>query len=188
MRKDFFDRIAINPIIAAVNYSDKLDKALHSPCENIFLLTGNIVTIEKVVKKIKLKDKGIYVHVDLIEGISKDIWGLKYLVNKIKPDGIITTKNNLVKFSRGLNIFTIQRLFMLDSLSLDSGIRSIRESKPNAVEILPGIMPKVVREISRRSNIPIITGGLIREKEDVINSIGSGAVAVSTSNEEVWYM
>lgn len=188
MGNDFFKGIAINPIIAAVNHSNKLDRALCSPCENLFLLTGNITDIGKIIEKIKLKGKGVYIHVDLIEGLSKDIWGLKYIVNKTKPDGIITTKNNIAKFSRECNIFTIQRLFMLDSLSLDSGIRSIRESNPNAIEILPGIMPKIVKEISRRSNIPIITGGLISEKEDVIESLSSGAVAVSTSNEKVWYM
>lgn len=188
MKKDFFKRIAETPIIAAINHSEKLDKALLSPCENLFLLTGNISDIEDTVKKIKLKGKGVYIHIDLIEGITKDIWGLKYLVDKVKPNGIITTKNNLVRFSKELDIFIIQRLFMLDSLSLDSGIKSIRESKPNAVELLPGIMPKVVKEMSRRSNIPIITGGLIRDKEDVINSLSSGAVAVSSSNEKVWYM
>lgn len=49
-------------------------------------------------------------------------------------------------------------------------------------------MPKVTEEIYNRTRIPIITGGLIRDKEDVIESLRAGAVAISTSNEGVWYM
>lgn len=188
MGDSFYSRIAQNPIIAAVNDLNNLNSALNSPCENIFLLTGNIFNLEDIVYKIKSHEKGVYVHLDLVDGISKDNWGLEYIVKNVKPDGIITTKSNLIKLAKELDILTIQRLFILDSLSLDTGIRSIKSTKPDAVEILPGIMPKIVKKIFKETNIPIITGGLIMDKEDVIKSLNSGAIAISTSNEKVWYM
>jgi len=188
MGDSFFSRIAQNPIIAAVNDLNNLNSALNSPCENIFLLTGNIFNLEDIVYKIKSNGKGVYVHIDLVEGISKDNWGLEYIVKNVKPDGIITTKINLIKLAKEFDILTIQRLFILDSLSLDTGIRSIKTTRPDAVEILPGTMPKIVKKIFKETNIPIITGGLIMDKEDVIQSLNSGAIAISTSNEKVWYM
>ncbi|NLY45805.1 MAG: glycerol-3-phosphate responsive antiterminator [Tissierella sp.] len=188
MARDFYKYIDDNPIIAAINDLDKIKEVMNSPCKIVFLLVGDILNIEEVVKKLKKENKLVYVHIDLIGGFSKDILALKYLNNTIMPDGIITTKSNLIKAAKELKIFTIQRLFILDSLALTSGINSINSIRPDAVEILPGIMPKIIKEIRREAKIPVIAGGLIKDKVDVINSLNSGAIGISTSNERVWYM
>ncbi len=49
-------------------------------------------------------------------------------------------------------------------------------------------MPKIINELGEKTNIPIIAGGLIRDKEDVINCLNAGAIGISTSKEEVWYL
>lgn len=188
MARDFYNHIDDNPIIAAINKLDKIKEVIDSPCKIIFLLTGDILNIEEIVNELKKHNKLVFVHIDLIGGFSKDIIALKYLNNTIRADGIITTKSNLIKAAKELKIFTIQRLFILDSLALTSGINSIRSIRPDAVEILPGIIPKIIREIRQEANIPIIAGGLIKDKKDVINSLNSGAIGISTSNEKVWYM
>ena len=41
MKSKFFDKIAYNPIIAAVNNINIFEEALHSSCEILFLLTGS---------------------------------------------------------------------------------------------------------------------------------------------------
>ncbi|NLK34186.1 MAG: glycerol-3-phosphate responsive antiterminator, partial [Gracilibacteraceae bacterium] len=92
------------------------------------------------------------------------------------------------KIAKNNGIFTIQRLFALDSLSLSSGLESLQATKPEAIEILPGIMPKVIKEIHGQIRIPVIAGGLIRDKEDVIECLNAGAIGVSTSKKELWYM
>ncbi len=184
----FYEKIQDTPIIAAVSHLEKLEGALKSPCEIIFLLTGNILNLREIVKKAKDGGKDIYIHLDLMEGFSKDAIALKYIHENIKPDGIITTKSNLVKQAKEMGIFAIQRLFVIDSLSLETGIKSIRTTKPNAIEILPGIMPKVIKKINQETKIPVIAGGLINDKEDVIESLKAGAAAVSTSKEENWFL
>ena len=185
---NFFEKVEANPIIAAVNDLERLDEALDSPCESIFLLTGNIFNLKEIAHRVKSKDKGLYINADLIDGFSKDTWGLEYIVKNIHPDGIITTKSNLIRMGKNLNTFTIQRLFILDSMSLEEGIESIYNIRPDAIEILPGVMPKIVKKIYEETKIPIITGGLIMDKEDVISSLNAGAIAVSTSNKKVWYI
>ena len=185
---DFFPDIHNNPIIAAINDVNKLEDVINSPCKIVFLLTGDILNIKESVDELKKHNKLVFVHIDLLCGFSKDVTALKYLNNTINLDGIITTKSNLIKAAKELNIFTIQRLFVLDSLALTSGINSIKSIRPDAVEILPGIMPKIIREIRQETRIPIIAGGLIRDKSDVIDSLNSGAIGISTSNKNVWYM
>lgn len=188
MYSKFISRVQNSPIIAAVNDPAKLDPALASPCEIIFLLVGSIFNLKETVDKCKAHEKCILVHFDLMEGFSKDAIALKYMHENIQPDGIITTKSNLIKIAREFNIFAIQRLFILDSLALDSGIKSIHSTKPDAIEILPGVMPKVIRTIHHETRIPVIAGGLIADKEDVINVLKAGAFGVSTSKKEIWEM
>lgn len=184
----FLSDVQSSPIIAAVNDQEKLEPAIHSPCEIIFLLYGSIFNLKEIVDRCREQDKCILVHIDLMEGLSKDAVALKYLHYNIKPDGIITTKSNLIKIAKDMGMFSIQRLFILDSLSLDSGIKSIHSTRPDAIEILPGIMPKIIQTIHHETRIPVVAGGLIGDKEDVVNVLKAGAVGVSTSKREVWYM
>ena len=188
MAGDFYNYIDDNPIIAAINDLDKVKDVIDSPSKIVFLLIGDILNIGEIVNELKKHNKLVFVHIDLIGGFSKDILAMKYLNNTIKPDGIITTKSNLIKVAKELDIFTIQRLFILDSLALTSGINSVKSIRPDAVEILPGIMPKIIKEIRQETRIPVIAGGLIKDKMDVINSLNGGAIGISTSNKDVWYM
>ena len=60
------------------------------------------------------------------------------------------------------------------------------EQLPDVVEVLPGLMPKILRKICRTSRVPVIAGGLISDKEDVMGALGAGDAAVSTTNQGVW--
>ena len=42
--------------------------------------------------------------------------------------------------------------------------------------------------MKKQLNVPVIAGGLIADKEDVIQALDAGAVAISTTNESVWNM
>ena len=57
---------------------------------------------------------------------------------------------------------------------------------PDVVEVLPGLMPKILKQICKTSKVPVIAGGLISDKEDVMGALGAGAAAVSTTNQKVW--
>lgn len=185
---DFFEKVVENPIIAAVNNLASLDSALDSPCEIIFLLTGNIFNLKEISNKVRAKNKGLYIHIDSIDGFSKDTWGLEYIVKNIYPDGIITAKDNLVKLSKDMGVFTIQRVIIPDSTALKNSIASIKKLRPNAIELLPGIMPNIIEKIISDTNTPIIASGLIKDKSDYYFSLEAGAIAISTSHRNVWYI
>lgn len=185
---NFYNAIEDSPIIAAISDINQLDAVIKSPCEIVFLLDGDILNLNETVELLRVNNKLVYIHIDLIGGFSKDTTALKYIAKNIKPDGVITTKSNLVRAAKELRLFTIQRLFLLDSLALTSGINSVRSIRPDAIEILPGILPRIIEEIREETRIPIIAGGLIRDKSDVINCLNAGAVGISTSNKDVWYM
>jgi glycerol uptake operon antiterminator len=178
----------MSPIIAAVKDLSKLDSAIESPCEIIFLLTGDIFDLEKSVKKVKDKDKKVFIHVDLIDGFSRNVTALKYIHKVIKPDGIISTKTTLIKAAKDMNMLAIQRFFIIDSLSLNNAIESMKNIHPDAVEILPGIMGKITTQLYENTRKNIIAGGLISDKQDVIQALKAGAIGVSTTEEKIWYL
>ena len=102
------------------------------------------------------------------------------------PDGIISTRPTLIRRARHRGLLTVQRAFILDSLSLTSLSGQLEQGKPDFVEILPGIMPRVIAEISARTQVPVIAGGLLRDKADVMAAMRAGAAAVSTSAPSLW--
>ena len=186
MKEKFINELKNNHMIAAVKNIDNLDAALKSSCKIIFLLSGSIFNLKQIVGKVKEKNKMIFIHVDLLDGFSKDATALKYICEEISPDGIISTKNNILKTAKAMGFLTVQRVFIIDSLSIETAVKSAQMISPDAIEILPGIMPKITRKISETSEIPVIVGGLIREKEEVADAIENGALGVSTTLQTIW--
>ena len=175
-----------NPIIPAVKDNITLEKALNSNSELVFIILSNIMNIKDFTDKLKKANKEVYIHVDMIDGLNGTNNGIDYIVNTVKPDGILTTKSNVVAHAYKNNINVIQRFFILDSLSYEKTLLNIKENKIVAAEIMPGLMPKIIKKLSQETPIPIITGGLIKEKEDVINAINAGALSVSTTETKLW--
>lgn len=188
MKQIFNDKLKKNPIIAAVKDLDNLDAALNSDCEVIFLLCGTIFNLKEIVEKVKNKNKIIFIHVDLVEGFSRDATALKYIHDEIKPDGIISTKNSQLKVAKSLGLLTVQRIFIVDSLSIDTAVKASQMINPDSIEIMPGIMPRITKQLSSSLDVPVIVGGLISDSYEVSNAISGGALGVSTSSLKLWEM
>ena len=190
--REFINKIEINPIIAAVKNDEGLEKALLEDVEIIFVLYGDICSIPRIVKDIKKTGKVAMVHVDLITGLnnSKDVC-LDFIKNNTEADGIITTKSNLISHAKELGLSTILRYFILDSMALQNIEKQAGSPgvKPDVIEFLPGlVLPKMIKRINKVSRVPVIAGGLIADKEDVMNALDAGAIAISTTNEGVWQL
>ena len=171
------------PVIAAVKTDEALTAALASPCSTIFLLAS---TVDGLVHRIHDAGKLAVVHIDLVDGLSSREIAVDSLNALCHPDGIISTRPTLIRRARHRGLLTVQRAFILDSLSLTSLSGQLEQGKPDFVEILPGIMPRVIAEISARTQVPVIAGGLLRDKADVMAAMRAGAAAVSTSAPSLW--
>lgn len=183
-----FDNLINYPIIASIKDLDNLEFALNSPCRNIFLLAGNIFNLKEISQRVKEKEKGLYICVDSIDGFSKDTWGLEYIVKNIELDGIITKKNNLLKLCRDMGVFTIESMNIHDSQNLNDGLNSIKTLRPNVIDVSPGIIPKIISQISIETKIPVIASGLVVDKQDITLALEAGAIGVSSSTIKTWYL
>lgn len=176
------------PVIAAVKDEAGLAEALKSECEVIFLLFGSVVNIPDLVAQVRGAGKLAIVHIDLVDGLSQREVAVDGLVRICAPDGIISTRPPLVRRARHLGLITVQRAFILDSLALSNLPSQLAVGKPDFIEILPGIMPRVIGEITQTTSTPVIAGGLIKYKDEVMAAMRAGAAAVSTTCPAVWEM
>ena len=183
--KNLCSRYFDNPIIAAVRDIKDLEEALQSNVSAVFLLTGTLLNIKEMVLQCKGR-KYVFLHADLIEGLDNDLGAIRYLAEAVKPDGIISTRHNVIKHGKELGLCTIQRYFCMDSLALHTGIKAIEQVDPDVVELLPGIIPRAVAYMASQVKKPIITGGMVTTKNDVVEALNKGAIAVSTSYKALW--
>ena len=77
--------------------------------------------------------------------------------------------------------------FMLDSIALES-LDKIPPNLPDCLDLLPGTMPKILRRVCATAKVPVLAGGLIADKEDVMAALEAGITAISTTNQAVWNM
>lgn len=180
------EQMTAHPVIAAVKTSSAIEAALHSECETILLLSSSLGTVRSLVHRIHDAGKLAIVHVDLVEGLSSREMAVDGLMEICRPDGLISTHPQMVRRARQLGLLTIQRTFLIDSLSLSGLPAQLKISQPDFVEILPGIMPQIISEVVGESGCPVIAGGLIRTKKEVLDALHAGASAVSTSSAEIW--
>ena len=189
MDQRFYDAVLASPVIAAVKDLEQLEDCLTlDNIQVVFLLFGDVCSIGEVAAKAKDAGKIVLVHADLISGLSssQEI-AVDFLRRNTRVDGIITTKPNFIRRARELKLFTVLRLFVIDSMAL-AGIGKLEGVKPDFIEVLPGVMPKTIRKIAQTTRIPLLAGGLIADKEDVMAALGAGAMAVSATSGEVWRM
>jgi len=186
MKESVIGKIEENPIIAAVRNDNELDTAIKSPVTTIFLLHADIFNIKSNVEKIKDNGKIVMVHMDLLEGLGRDQRAMDYIRQYIQPHGIITTKSSNIKYAKEIGLFSIQRFFLVDSQSFELTIKTAHSSQPDMIEIMPGIVPTVLNRICSRIKIPVIAGGLIETKDDIMEALKSGAQGASTGKIDLW--
>lgn len=174
-----------NKIIAAVRNHEELIKAAQSDVKIVFDLAPDLLTVQERADLLHKAGKKFFIHIDLAEGIGKDKSGIVYAKNA-GVDGIISTRSAMIKTAREEGLFTVQRFFIVDSHSINTTVESLKSSKAQMIEIMPGIVTKVIKELKKTVDVPIIAGGLIETEEEAIEAISCGASAVSTGKENMW--
>lgn len=173
-------------IIPAVRHMKDLEAAFRANCEYIILMNVHVAMAKSIVSQASQHGKKILLHADLIDGLKSDEYATEFLAQEVRPAGIISTRNNVLLTAKKKGLITIQRFFLLDSLALDNSYVQIEKTKPDFVELLPGIMPVIIKQFAEATSVPVIAGGLIRTEDDIRLALAAGAVAVTTSRKPLW--
>ena len=187
-KTELLDLLADGPVIASVKDNAGLEAAVASDVSVVFLLYGDVLTIADLVQRAHDAGKVVFVHLDLVEGLSSREVSADFVAKYTCADGVLSTKVALTRRAKELGLVAIQRFFLLDSMAISNIERQLAPECSDLIEVLPGLMPKIIRRVCGVTSKPVITGGLITDKEDVTNALSAGAVAVSTTNPDVWAM
>lgn len=186
MNLNIIDSLEASPVIAAVR-DENFPAALKSPVEIIFLFGSRILSVKDRVESAHREGKKLFVHIDLAEGIARDRAGVEFF-SSIGVDGIISTKPSLLRVAKEMGLVTVQRFFVYDSQGVAGIEEMLASASPDIIEILPGVIGKIIHRFSREVSVPLIAGGLIETKAEVMEALQEGAFAVSTGREALWYL
>ena len=186
--EEILEAIEDNPIITAVKDQEGLETCLKTESKIVFILYGDICNIADIVDTVKQAGKMALVHLDLINGLSAKDVAVDFIKKYTKADGIISTKPALIKHAGEIGLTSVLRLFVIDSMAYENIQKHVKGARPDVIEVLPALMPKVVKRVCRISQIPVIAGGLVSDKEDVMSLLQAGVVSVSSTNKEIWFM
>ena len=177
------------PILLAISQMKDFEKFLQSPLDTCILMDFHINLLPSMMQAAHAAGKTVYLHADLLRGVSADEFGCEYLCQRLRADGIISTKPKVLEAARRNRVATILRLFLIDTKSLDKGAALIKNLQPDHVELLPGLACDAIADLKQRlqpaaSTQPqsFLCGGLIKTHAQITRCLEAGACAVSLSD------
>lgn len=173
-------------ILPAIKSMKDFDKILKSDSQYVVMLEVHIAQLESVMRYARSHCKKVILHADLIQGLKNDEYSSEFLCQKIKPDGLISTRGTVLKTAKKNGILSIQRLFLLDTIAIETSYKLAEKVHPDFIEVLPGCVPHLIEKVHSETGIPVIAGGLITTEDEVDRVLASGARAVTTSRKDLW--
>jgi len=173
-------------VVASVKGDAELARALKSPCSTLFVLYGNVSSIGAITERAANAGKRVFANIDMIDGLSQRPAAVDFLRSHTRADGVLTTRAPVARAARTSGMRSILRFFMVDSFAYSQVKDQIRAAKPDAIEILPGCIPRVITWMRQDISLPIVAGGLVCDARDITMALRAGATAVATSNEDLW--
>ncbi len=173
-------------ILPAISTHKDLDLFLASPIEIGILMNFQLAQLPRLIKTMKERNKKVFIHLDLIKGLSNDEYGAIFLIQSLGVDGIISIKPRVIELCKKRNVFAIFRVFLKDSHSLKQSLMMIQNVKPDAVEILPAVKIDIIEKIKAHTGAMILAGGLIEDHATIEACMNVGVRAVTTSKTSLW--
>lgn len=185
MRHKLIDLLEQSPVLPAAKDEDALPRALRCESRVVFLLGGDLLSIRRWIDLTHEAGKQAAVHLDLVGGLAPREVAVDWLQQQ-GADGIISTRPHLIRRGRELGLLTVLRVFAIDSKAVGNLQKETEMVTPDVIEILPGTLPRVIERLSKKIPVPLIAGGLMTDKSDIVSALQAGALCASTSDEELW--
>ncbi|MGD0862862.1 MAG: glycerol-3-phosphate responsive antiterminator [Candidatus Limnocylindrales bacterium] len=181
----FVSRLAMFPCCPATTTGEQFQRALASHAQVVLILRANGLELAPFIGQAHECGKLVAVHLDLVSGLRGDRAAVEWLARS-GADAVISSRGHLMAAIRQESMTAIQRLLLLSHTQLASGIAAITRSKPDIVEVLPGVILPEVRHLLPDLGVPLLAGGFVRTIEDVRALLDSGAIVVTSSREDLW--
>ena len=135
----FFDKNSFY-VIPSVRQLKDLKYALSLKNTQYILLSQvHIGNLQHLTTMCHQAGKKVIVNLDLIGGLGTDKVAMKFLKQLFHVDIVVATNTSKINILRGSGIDVIQRVTLMDSLSLESGTNAMKDTRCSTIELRPGI-------------------------------------------------
>lgn len=174
-----------NRLIIAIPDIKKFEKFLKTDFKNCVLLNIHVSLLEEIIRMAHNEGKRVFLHMDLINGLTNDRYGAEYAIQKLGADGLMSTNPRVCKRAGELGALSVQRIFLLDTHSLEKGLETLKKTEPDFVEVLPGKACELLPVLLERCPNRYMCGGLIMNVDDIEKCFEMGACGVTISKLDV---
>lgn len=175
-------------VIPSVRQLKDLDYALtldHLP----YVLLGQVHlgNLQQLTSRCHKAGKKVIVNLDLVGGLGNDKVAMKFLKQLFNVDVVIATNPSKADMLRGVGIDVMQRITIMDSMSLDSGIAVLKDTKCSVIELRPGIYALEYLDLFRQvKDADFILAGFVNNLTLVEQARQAGFRGIITSSKELW--
>ena len=187
LSKTTLSELLARPVIAVVRRTEELDGALRSPSNIIELRASSLMELPFIVRRCRNAKKALFLYPELIEGLGHSPASIEFLAQYARPTGIVSTKKQILNTAASLGLLTVFQIFMIDTQAFGTGVRNAQKLRCDAIEVMPGAIPNIVREVCALVDKPVLCAGLVKTAEEVSKLLESGAAGVATSTSTLWF-
>lgn len=175
-------------VIPSVRRLKDLEKAVQATSEYVLLSEVHIGNLEPLAARCADAGKKVLVHADLIGGFKADRDGIKLLRNMFHVDGVLSQSAHVVAAAKKAKMQAIQRVFIMDSRSLDRSLAALGEAHPDGIEVLPGALASRYYDVFDQwaDTTALIAGGMVQTREEAEDLFDIGYEAITASTPELW--
>ena len=181
----FLHRLEESRCCAAIVSDEQLALALESRAPIVFVLRGNGLALGPLIRRIQDAGKLAAVHLDLVDGVRADPRGVAWLA-RLGADAIITSHGRLMPVIRDEGAIAILRLLLSRRTHLDTALTAVLRSRPDIIEVLPGVILPTLANLMPTLGVPLLAGGFIRTEADAEDVLKAGAAGITTSSPNLW--
>lgn len=158
------------------------------PSEQILLTNVHIGNLQVFSARCHDAGKQVFVHVDMIGGFRPDRDGIRLLKNMYGVRGIFSHNSQILATAKKTGLVAIQRLLLMDSRSLERGLHILQDSRPDGIEVLPGVLAvrKATDIAAESGTTQLIAGGMIESGEQAKEVFDAGYQAITSSCKDLW--
>ncbi|MCI6857859.1 MAG: glycerol-3-phosphate responsive antiterminator [Eubacterium sp.] len=174
-------------IIPSVRELKNLDTALNNHSGYVLLSECHIGNLRQLVHTCHSRGQKVVVNHELVGGLGNDKAAFQMLKNLYHVDMVIASSVSKLHILQKMNMKTIFRISLIDSISVDNALRMMKEVNCSAVELRPyyhamEFLPKFQDLFDGE----FFVAGFVNSKEKLMNCKEAGFQGTMTSTKELW--
>ncbi|MCQ9385462.1 glycerol-3-phosphate responsive antiterminator [Brevibacterium moorei] len=174
-----------NPVIGTLFGEAGLEEFCAAPTRFSFVANLPLSRLDHVFSRLAEAPTLPLLNVDSVAGLTANADGLDYLKGVGVP-GVVSTHSQTVARAAGMGMLAVQKVFVTDRSNLKRAAATVKASHAHFVQLMPWpVVPFVDRDFLEQLG-PFIVAGFVRTEDDIRRAFDLGALAVSTSQSELW--